>query len=434
MSGHLRMSKKERIRESVFEEVLSGRCLLKVAAARLGLSERQCRRSYKRFRAEGAAGLVHRSRDRPSNRGHPASFKARVVKRYEERYEPRKFGPTLASEKLAEEGLEVHPETLRRWLLADGHAPWRRRRRKHRERRERREHFGELVQMDGSHHQWFGSQRPKACLMNMVDDACGTTMSAMSEEETTEAAMRSLWHWIERYGIPQALYTDRKTVFITDREPTLEEQLAGEEPKTAFGKACAKLGIEIIPANSPQAKGRVERNHGVYQDRLVKEMALRGITTIAGANKLLHNGFTAELNAKFEREPAKPEDYHRPVPKGLDLADVFSFEEPRTVQNDWTVRYKNRHYQILGENKPLPKPKEKVLVRLRLDGTLQLIYRDKPLAYRTISVKELRARAAPKTPPAKPKTKTNKPTTSTPHRSPWRQNCIHMFAETKKKK
>ncbi len=434
MSGRLEMTKKERIRESVFEEVLSGRCRLKDAAARVGLSERQCRRSYKRFCAEGAAGLVHRSRDRPSNRGHPASFKARVVKRYEERYKPRKFGPTLAAEKLAKEGLVVHPETLRRWLHAAGHAPWRRKRRKYRQRRERREHFGELVQMDGSHHRWFGAERPQSCLMNMVDDAQGTTLSEMGQEETTEAAMRLLWRWIDKYGIPQALYTDRKTVFITDREPTLEEQLAGQEPKTAFGKACAKLGIKIIPANSPQAKGRVERNHGVYQDRLVKEMALRRITTIAGANKLLHNGFTAELNAKFEREAAKPEDYHRPVPKGLDLADVFCIEETRVVQNDWTVRHKNRHYQILGENNPLPKPKEKVLARVHLDGTLHLIYRDKPLAYRTISVKELRARAAQKPPPAKPKTKTKKPTASTPSRSPWRQNCIHMFAETKKKK
>jgi len=382
MSGHLRMSKKERNRKSVFEEVSGGRRSLREAAKCLGLSYRQCRRSYKRFRAQGDAGLVHRSRDRPSNRGYPASFKARVIARYEERYASLKFGPTLAAEKLAEEGLAVPAETLRRWLQAEGHAPWRRRHGACRERRERKEHFGELVQMDGSHHRWFGSKRPEACLMNMVDDAQGTTMSSMCEEETTEGAMRLLWRWVETHGIPRALYTDRKTVFITDREPTLEEQLAGEEPKTAFGKACAKLEIAIIPANSPQAKGRVERNHGVYQDRLVKEMSLKRITTIAGANKLLHNGFTDHLNAKFEREAADPADYHRPVPKGVELADVFCFEEYRVVQNDWTVRYQNRHYQILRENKPLPKPKDKVLVRLRLDGTLHLVYRGKPLAYR----------------------------------------------------
>ncbi len=433
MSGHLRMSKKERNRKSVFEEVSGGRRSLREAAKCLGLSYRQCRRSYKRFRAQGDAGLVHRSRDRPSNRGYPASFKARVIARYEERYASLKFGPTLAAEKLAEEGLAVPAETLRRWLQAEGHAPWRRRRRKHRERRERKEHFGELVQMDGSHHRWFGSKRPEACLMNMVDDAQGTTMSSMCEEETTEGAMRLLWRWVETHGIPRALYTDRKTVFITDREPTLEEQLAGEEPKTAFGKACAKLEIAIIPANSPQAKGRVERNHGVYQDRLVKEMSLKRITTIAGANKLLHNGFTDHLNAKFEREAADPADYHRPVPKGVELADVFCFEEYRVVQNDWTVRYQNRHYQILRENKPLPKPKDKVLVRLRLDGTLHLVYRGKPLAYRTITVKELRSRAAPKK-AAVPKPTANRPATRKPTHSPWRQNCTRMFAETKKKK
>lgn len=435
MSGHLKMSKKERKRKSVFEEVLGGSRSLREAAECLGLSYRQCRRSYKRFRAQGDAGLVHRSRDRPSNHGYPASFKAQVIARYEERYASLKFGPTLAAEKLAEEGLAVPAETLRRWLRAEGHAPWRRRRRKHRERRERKEHFGEFVQMDGSHHRWFGSERPEACLMNMVDDAQGTTMSSMCEAETTEGAMRLLWRWVETYGVPRALYTDRKNVFITDREPTLEEQLAGEEPKTAFGKACAKLEIEIIPANSPQAKGRVERNHGVYQDRLVKEMGLKRITTIAGANKLLHNGFTDHLNAKFERAAADPTDYHRPVPDGLDLADVFCFEEYRVVQNDWTVRHQNRYYQILHENKPLPKPKDKLLVRLRLDGTLHLVYRGKPLAYRGITVKELRFRADKKKPAApEPKTTVERSATRKPTNSPWRQNCTRMFAETKKRK
>ena len=433
MSGHLKMSKKERKRKSVFEEVLGGRRSLREAAECLGLSYRQCRRSYKRFRAQGDAGLVPRSRDRPSNRGYPASFKVQVIARYEERYASLKFGPTLAAEKLAEEGLAVPAETLRRWLRAEGDAPWRRRRRKHRERRERKEHFGEFVQMDGSHHRWFGSERPEACLMNMVDDAQGTTMSSMCEAETTEGAMRLLWRWVETYGVPRALYTDRKNVFLTDREPTLEEQLAGEEPKTAFGKACAKLEIEIIPANSPQAKGRVERNHGVYQDRLVKEMGLKRITTLAGANKLLHNGFTDHLNAKFERAAADPTDYHRPVPDGLDLADVFCFEEYRVVQNDWTVRHQNRYYQILHENKPLPKPKDKVLVRLRLDGTLHLVYRGKPLAYRGITVKEIRSRADKKK-PAAPKPTAERKATRKPTNSPWRQNCTRMFAETKKRK
>src|SRR5690606_23484094 len=161
----------------------------------------------------------------------------------------------------------------------------------HRERRERRARFGELVQVDGSHHRWFGPDGRQCCLMNLVDDATGCTYSLMFEEETTEAAMQVLWGWITRYGIPQALYVDRKSVYITDREPTVEEQLAGQEPLTAFGHACAKLGIQLITAYSPQAKGRVERNHAVYQDRLVKELRLQGLTTIAEANTLLTCGF-----------------------------------------------------------------------------------------------------------------------------------------------
>ena len=348
MGGHLLMSAKERGRKVEFEGIVEGRMTIREVSGRLELSYRQCRRSYKRFREEGDTGLVHRSRGQPSNRAKRAEFRRAVLERCKERYEG--FGPTFASEKLAGDGYELDHETLRRWLIADGQ--WRRRRKrgKHRARRPRREHFGELVQLDGSHHEWFGAGRPRTCLMNMVDDATGTTMALMANEETTEVAMRLLWRWIERYGIPKALYTDKKNVFVTDREPTIEEQLAGEEPRTAFGKACKKLGIEIIRAHSPQAKGRVERSNGVYQDRLVKELRLHGITTVEQANKLLAEGFSEALNARFEQEPASPTDFHRRVPKRLNLAEVFSWEDRRTLQNDWTIRYNNRFYQILKQN------------------------------------------------------------------------------------
>jgi hypothetical protein len=221
--------------------------------------------------------------------------------------------------------------------------------------------------------------------MNMVDDATGTTLGMMAHEETTEAAMRILWTWIERYGVPKALYTDRKNVFVTDREPTIEEQLADIEPMTAFGKACEKLGIEIITASSPQAKGRVERNHGVYQDRFMKELALRGITSIDSANQLLTGGFVDKLNTKFAKEARDKQDYHRRVPRGLRLHEVFSFEETRTVTNDWTIRYKNRFLQILKHNRLLPRPKERVTVRTLLDGQIQLLYRNRNLAFQPVT-------------------------------------------------
>ena len=383
MGGHLLMSTKERRRKVEFEGIVEGRMTIREVSQKLGLSYRQCRRSFKRYREEGDSALVHGNRGRRSNRAKADEFRRAVVKLYREHYEG--FGPTLAAEKLAEQGYELDHETVRRWLIADGQWSRRRKRGKHRARRVRKEHFGELVQMDGSHHAWFGAGRPRACLMNMVDDAQGTTMALMADEESTQLAMRLLWSWIERYGIPKALYTDKKNVFVTDREPTIEEQLAGEEPMTAFGKACKKLGIEIITAHSPQAKGRVERSHGVYQDRLVKELRLKRISTVEGANKLLADGFSEALNARFERRPASQSDLHRRVPKTLNLAELFCWEETRAVQNDWTIRYNNRFYQIVKQNGTAPRPKEKVLVRVLLDATMQILYRGKKLKYELVA-------------------------------------------------
>jgi hypothetical protein len=220
--------------------------------------------------------------------------------------------------------------------------------------------------------------------MDMVDDATGRSVALMDEEETTELAMKTLWLWCKCYGIPRGLYVDRKNVFVTDREPTLQEQLAGEQALTEFGKVCRKLGIEIIAANSPQAKGRVERKHGVYQDRLVKELRLKGITTIVGANELLQNGFVKMLNRKFSRPAQSSADFHRPIEAGCDLREIFCFENTRVVANDWTVRCENRFYQILKHNDPLPRPRQKVTVRRLLDGKIQLLYRDKKLTFKEI--------------------------------------------------
>ena len=276
--------------------------------------------------------------------------------------------------------------------------------------------------MDGSHHHWFGPDKGQTCLMNMIDDATGETLALMAEQETTEAAMQLLWRWIEKYGIPRALYTDRKNVYITGREPTFEEQLAGREPLTQFGEACHKLGIVIIPAASPQAKGRVERSNGTYQDRFVKELALRRITTIATADKLLSESFCDGLNAKFAIEAREEVDYHRPLPKGLDLHDVFCFEEHRVVQNDWTVRFQNHYYQIFKSNNPLPRPKDRVLVRTHLHGDIRLLYKEQDLDCRRLTVRQYKQegqqRADQIRPPVKPKKK-NKPPAP---RKRWRPN------------
>ncbi len=393
MGGHLLMSRRELKRKSILELVQNKHITLVDASGRMKLSYRQTLRIYYRFCSEGDSGLIHSLRGKQSNRAHSSSFRKKVIARYKKRYQPHDIGPTLAAEKLLDDGFEVDHETLRRWLCEEGLWYKKRKPRVHRTRRERRHHFGELVQMDGSHHNWFGRKYEKACLMNMVDDATGKTMASMDKQETTKAAMTILWRWIEKYGIPVALYTDKKNVYLTTREPTIEEQLAGQEPRTAFGEVCERLGIEIIAAHSPQAKGRVERSNGTYQDRLVKELALRGITTCATTDQLLQNSFCDDLNAKFAVQPLKNNDSHRPVPKGILLENIFCFEAFRVVQNDWVISHESTYYQITADNKPLPRPKDKVLVRTRLDGSVHLLFKDKELKFRQLRKRELELRA-----------------------------------------
>ena len=387
--GDIRMREKERRRLGVMERVEAGDLKLKDAAVILGISYRQAKRIRSRHKQEGDRGLVHQSRGRPSNRGYAQEVKEQVFCQYQETYAG--YGPTLFAEHLQEiHGLEIDHETLRRWLLDKGLRQKERRKPKHRKKRERKQHFGELVQMDGSHHDWFGGRGEPCCLMVMVDDATGHTMAMKSAEETTAAALRLLGAWIERHGVPCALYTDRKNVYIADKEPTVEEELLGQEPLSVFGKACRKLGIRIIPAYSPQAKGRVERKNGVFQDRWVKNLALKGITAIEAANDELPT-FTEKLNRKFCVTPASPEDYHRALPEGVDLDDVLCWEETRTLMNDWTVRYANRWFQIVAQS-PLPPAKSKVTIRKKLDGSLHILYRG-----RTVAFEELAARPVQET-------------------------------------
>jgi len=414
------MSTKELLRKSVFDRAIADRLPLTLAAQQLGLSYRQCKRLALRYRLEGDAGLVHRSRGRRSTRMLPDDLREHALALYRDNFDG--LGPTLASEKLDELGVCVDHETLRRWLIADGQWQRKRRRGNHRERRERKTRFGEMVQLDGSHHAWFGVEHPHACLMNMVDDATGKSLALMAEQETTEAALRCLWQWIEHHGIPCAIYLDRKSVYLAQRAPTLEEQLAGETPLTVFGIACKKLGIELITAHSPQAKGRVERKHAVYQDRLVHELRLRGITTVAGANELLAGGFDRQLNDKFAYAPKSSQDAHRPVPAQLDLRDVFCTDEKRTVAKDWTLEFHRHTYQILRLNDPLPRPGAKVIVRVWLDGSLHLWYREHKLAFRATSEPQPRMRETHTPKLKRSKFVKTKPKPARNH--PWRRGAI----------
>lgn len=381
MEDHFSMSRKERNTLSVFARVKAKSLNLKQAADLLHISYRQCRRRYQRFLRQGDQGLLHLARGKPSNRATDPKTKQAILARYQQRYPD--FGPTLAAEKLAKDGYQIDHETLRRWLIQAGLWHKRRWRSPHRSWRERRAHFGELVQMDGSHHRWFEDRAASCCLMNMVDDATGTTLSLLAEQETITAAMTLLWRWVERYGIPAALYTDRKNIYVPSEKALAEAKLSGREELTPFGRACQQLGIRIITAHSPQAKGRVERSNGLYQDRLVKELRLQEISEMAAANECLWGRFLDELNEKFAVEARESADYHRSR-KGYELAEVFSIAEARRISADWVVRFENGYYQLERQSQRAP-VRSQVEVKRYLNGEIHFHYRGREVGYERLA-------------------------------------------------
>jgi hypothetical protein len=372
------MSKRERRRLEVFSQVKSGRMTLAAASKLLEISYRQAKRVWARYQAEGDRGLVHRLRGKPSNRPGNGSLKRQALARYAKAYGD--YGPTLAAESLAEEGIHVPVSTLRRWLIESELWSRRRQRKQHRRRRARKECFGELVQMDGSHHDWFEGRRGWAVLMVMIDDATGRIEARFFEEETQAAAFEMLLRYAKRVGLPRELYVDRAGIYRSDREATAEEILAGKEPQTQFGRAMEALGVRLILARSAQAKGRVERMHGTLQDRLVKALRRRKIRDLAQANRFLEEEFLAAFNAKFQKPVARPEDLHRAVTPELDLARELAIQEERVVQNDWTVRWRNAFLQ-LGRESGL-QPGQRVLVCEQIDGQVRLFVGDQELSYR----------------------------------------------------
>jgi len=385
--GRIGMSQRELRRVEVLARVKSKELKVGDAASLVGVSYRQAKRLWKRYREEGAQGLKHRSAGRVSARAKPEKFRRRVMRLVREKYgegEGKRFGPTLAAEHLAsEDGMRIDAETLRRWMLAEG--LWRRRRKRkpYRQRRERRRHFGELVQMDGSFHAWLEERGPDGCLMNMTDDATSEVELRLGKEETIWAAANTLRTWIEKHGVPQALYVDWKNVY--KRAPTQREQLRGEEPVTQFGRMCEKLGIEIIAAGSPQAKGRVERNHGTHQDRLIKKMRRKKIRTHEQVNVYLQQEYLPEHNGRFRQAAAEAENYHRRAPSAVELREVFRLESERVIGNDWVVRYDNRLFQVQAQSRKYAPAQGQVVVCEWQDGRVEIEYRGRKLPWKEIT-------------------------------------------------
>ncbi|HSI36907.1 MAG TPA: ISNCY family transposase, partial [Tepidisphaeraceae bacterium] len=390
MGERLAMSAAERRRVEVMSRVRDGQLTVAAAAAALGVSERQAWRLKARYAAAGDAGLVHRLRGRASNRTTDGAARAAAaLARYRAAYAG--FGPTLACEYLAADGYDVSHDALGRWLRAAGLFEPRRKRGTHRLRRPRRERAGELVQMDGSWHDWLGGRGPWCCLMVLVDDATGRVLARFYDRETQAAAFDAFGRYAAARGLPRAVYVDKAGIYRAD---------VGTPP-TQFGRAMGELGVELILANGPQAKGRVERMNGTLQDRLAKALGLRGASTVAAANAVLDGRWLDAFNDRFAVPAARTGDAHRRVPAGVRLDEVLCAREARAVGRDWCVRWRGRILQVDARHAALdlPRPGRRVEVTEKADGQLLVRHRGADLTWREVAAPDPRPAAAkPRTP------------------------------------
>jgi hypothetical protein len=404
------MSGKELRRVHVIRHAMEHKITQVKAGALLGLTPRQIRRLIMRVRHEGEAGLAHRGRGQPSNRRIAEPIKAKILRLYTTRYGD--FGPTLAAEKLAERhGITLSDETLRLWLRAQGIDHFTRRKRPHRAWRERRGHRGELVQVDGSHHDWFEGRGPRGVLMAYIDDASSRVYARFYEYEGTLPAMDSFQRYVTRYGVPLAVYADKHTTYQSPAPPTVDDQLAGVKPTSQFGRALGELGVELIPAHSPQAKGRVERLFGTFQDRLIKELRLAGVATLDEANRFLE-GYLPIYNRRFVVQPAQAADLHRPSPARGELARILCIQTTRVLRRDWTVAHHGQLYQIHDTVRATH-----VLVEDRVDGTRRITYQGRPLGFHAITSRPMKAAEV------KPVHLPRRPVTPRPAH-PWRKRLL----------
>jgi transposase len=371
------MSYGEVKRLKALQSVIDRHITQHTAATMLGLSERQVRRLVKVVREQGDSGIVHASRGRPSNRRIPEEVRGRVLSLYQGRYPD--FGPTLATEKLLEcDGIKISDETLRRWLVEAGIWKKKRKRSSYRQWRQRRECFGQMVQMDGSHHDWLEGRGPKLVLMGYVDDATSRVYGRFYDYEGTLPAMDSFKRYVETYGLPMSVYLDRHTTYKSPRKLTEWDEAEGIEFLSQFERALKELGVEVIHALSPQAKGRIERLFGVLQDRLVKEMRLRGIKTKEEANAFLEE-YLPRYDERFRVCPANETDAHVKLPRHVDLDRYLCIKTERILRKDNTIALDGRLYQIEQRGG------KKVVVEERIDGSMLMFSNGTPLTYKEIT-------------------------------------------------
>ena len=399
------MARWELDRLHVIRKVLERRLSWSQAAQLLGLKRRQVGRLCARVRQEGDRGIVHKLRGRPGNRRLPAELLEKALSAL---HDPlwEGFWPRFGGEKLDElHGIELGAETVRKLMISTGLWLPRRERALHRKWRPRRPCVGMLVQLDGSHHDWFEGRGPKCVLLLFIDDATSQIMYAeLVDSEDTLNVMRATQAYIERYGRPGEVYVDRDSIFKTNRQANVEEDLREGQPATQYKRALDELGIELIWAYSPQAKGRVERSFRTHQRRLVLELRLLGISTFKEANEYLWGTYIPAHNARYAVQPEISTDAHRPVPEGQNLAAILAICEERTVFNDLTARFKNRWLQIAPSDDNPIRPGAKITIETRVDGSTHLRYRGGYLSFGSLEKRPYR--------PLAPKNKGSYPTTA----------------------
>ncbi len=375
------LSQRERDRLRVLHEVKQKQITQIEAARRLKVSDRHIRRLLFRLGEQGDRAVIHGLRGRPSNRRLTAGFEQKVVARVRQRYAD--FGPTLAAEHLAQEGLPVSRETLRKWMAQA--SLWRPRSQRVKTIhvwRERRASFGERVMQDSSPFRWLEERGPACQLIAVIDDATSRLWGRFTEHDTTEENLRTLGGWLERYGRPLAHYTDKNSIFRMAGPAALPEQLRGEKARSLFGRALRELGIEWIAAHSPQAKGRIERLFETLQDRLVKEMRLTGIDRIEAANHFLQMRFLPEWEQRFSVAPRNPRNAHRRLYREQRLEEILSVRVVRKVADDHTVSWDGNRWGVPREEVCAGLRGAPVEMERRLDGSHWLRFRGRYLRLR----------------------------------------------------
>ena len=378
-----------RVREidklKVIHEVLQKRLKQRQAARQLGLGTRQVIRLCKRVRREGNRGLIHRLRGLPSNHQLQAGLLDQALNKVKTLY--RDFGPTFANEKLKKiHGIVLSDSRLRCGMIQAHLWTPHKHKVKHRAWRERRACVGELEQLDGSDHPWFEDRGPRCVLLIFIDDATSRILyGQFIPVEDTLNLLAAAKAYLLLHGRPLAFYVDKDSIYKINRQATIEEQLRDEQPLTQFTRAMKELGIEVLAAHSPQAKGRVERGFDTHQDRLVKELRLAGISTMEAANPFLKDVYIPDHNARCAVEPANHTDAHRPLLPAHRLDEILSIRTERVVGNDFTLRYHNQFFQISPAQTVRVRPKDTVLVEIRLDGSTHLRFKDHYLRFKPIA-------------------------------------------------